>query len=369
MKTQAAVLWETGGTWSVEDVELDDPKDKEVRVKLTSSGLCHSDEHLVTGDLPAPLPIVGGHEGAGIVEAIGSAVTGIQEGDHVVLGFIPSCGKCEACSQGYQNLCEMGAYILSGEELAGGQRVHTKGADIGTMCCLGTFAPYVIVHEDSVIKIDDNIPLDKASLVGCGVTTGVGSAIYAGRVRAGDTVVVNGCGGIGSNAIQGAKIAGATQIIAVDPVQFKLDQAKIFGATHFAFSIEEVQAMIGDLTRGRKANVAIITTGIGTGDLVAPTMGLVGKNGTVVVTAIAPWTQNDVSLSLLDMTLYQKQLKGSLFGSANPRADIPKLLSWYMSGALKLDELVTTTYKLADIEQGYADMRSGKNIRGMILFD
>lgn len=369
MKTQAAVLWSYGSPWSVEEVELDDPTEYEVRVKLASSGLCHSDEHLVTSDLPAPLPIVGGHEGAGVVEAVGAKVTGIQEGDHVVLAFIPACGKCEACSQGFQNLCEFGAYIMSGQELAGGQRIHARGKDIGTMCCLGTFSPYVIAHENSVVKIERHIPLDKASLVGCGVTTGVGSALNAGGVRAGDTVVVIGAGGIGMNALQGARLAGAGNILAVDPVQFKLDQAKIFGATHVASSFAEAQSTVHDLTRGKMANVAIITAGVGTGDLVAPTLGLVGKNGRVVVTSIAPWMQSEVSLSLLDMVLYQKQLRGSLFGSSNPRSDIPKLLDWYMSGQLKLDELITRTYSLEQINQGYQDMRDGSNIRGMILFD
>jgi S-(hydroxymethyl)glutathione dehydrogenase/alcohol dehydrogenase len=369
MKTRAAVLWEIGKDWSVEEVDLDDPQAGEVRVKLASSGLCHSDEHLLTGDLPSPIPIVGGHEGAGIVEAVGPGVTALKEGDHVVLGFIPSCGRCEACSTGHQNLCDLGALILSGEELAGGQRIHAKGYDIGTMCCLGTFSPYVVVHESSAIKIEDYIPLDKASLVGCGVTTGVGSAIYAGGTRSGDTVVVVGCGGIGVNAIQGARIAGAAQIVAVDPIPFKLDQAKIFGATHFASSFEEALTLVKDITWGKLANVAIITTGVATGDLLAPTLGLVGKMGKVVVTAISPWLQSDVQLSLLDLTLYQKEIRGSIFGSANPRFDIPRLLKWYMDGQLKLDELITKTYSLDEINEGYQDMRDGRNIRGMITFD
>ncbi len=369
MKTQAAVLWEVGAPWSVEEVELDDPQEFEVRVRLASSGLCHSDEHLTTGDLPAPLPIVGGHEGAGIVEAVGSRVTSIQEGDHVVLGFIPSCGRCVACASGHQNLCESGASILSGEELSGGQRIHARGQGIGTMCCLGTFSPYVIAHENSTIKIDNAIPLDKASLVGCGVTTGVGSMIYAGGARPGDTVVVVGCGGIGSNALQGARLAGATQIVAVDPVQFKRDQAKIFGATHTAASLEEAKSLVADITRGQMANVAVIATGVATGDLIAPTLALVGKNGTAVVTAIASWLSSEVSLSLLDMTLYEKTLKGSLFGSATPRVAIPKVLDWYMKGQFLLDEVITKTYTLDQVNDGYQDLRDGKIIRGMITFE
>ncbi|WP_298209056.1 zinc-binding dehydrogenase, partial [Ferrimicrobium sp.] len=169
--------------------------------------------------------------------------------------------------------------------------------------------------------------------------------------------------------IQGASIAGAAQIVAVDPVPFKLEQAKIFGATHFASSIDDALPLVQEITWGKLANVAIITTGVATGDLLAPTLSLVGKMGKVVVTAISPWLQSDVQLSLLDLTLYQKEIRGSIFGSANPRYDIPRLLKWYMDGRLKLDELITRTYVLDEINQGYQDMRDGRNIRGMITFD
>ena len=353
----------------MEEVELADPLPGEVRVKLAASGLCHSDEHLVTGDLPAALPIVGGHEGAGVVEAIGAGVSSLAEGDHVVLGFIPSCGRCEACSTGHQNLCDLGALIMSGQEVAGGQRVTARGQGIGTMCCLGTFSPYAVVHESSAIKVRDDVPLDKASLVGCGVTTGIGSALYSAEVRAGHVVVVIGAGGIGTNAIQGAKIAGAEYVIAVDPILFKRENAKFFGATHSVESADEAYGLVQDLTNARMANSVIITTGVGEGNVLAPSMALLGKNGIAVFTSIAPYTQVDVKLSLLDLTLYQKQLRGSLFGSANPRYDIPRILDLYMDGVVKLDELVTKTYELKDINQGYQDMRDGHNIRGMVLFD
>lgn len=369
MKTKAAILWETNAPWSVEDVDLDGPEPTEVLVRLTAAGLCHSDQHLVTGDLPSPMPIVGGHEGAGVIEAVGSEVRGFQVGDHVVLGFIPSCGVCAACATGHQNLCERGAFVLSGEELAGGQRVHARGQGVGTMCCLGSFSPYVIAHESSIIKIDGDIPLDKAALVSCGVATGLGSAIYAGGVRAGDTVAVVGCGGIGTNAIQGARIAGAANIVAIDPIAFKRDSAKLFGATHVAADLAEAKELIAEITRGHFANVALITAGVAVGSLLAPTMELLGKNGRAVVTAFSPWLQMDVNLSMLDLTLYQKEIKGAIFGAANPRYDIPRFLSWYQKGILKLDELVTSTYTLDQINDGYHDLDEGRNIRGMILFD
>jgi S-(hydroxymethyl)glutathione dehydrogenase/alcohol dehydrogenase len=227
------------------------------------------------------------------------------------------------------------------------------------MSCIGTFEPYTVVNEASCIKIDPSIPLDKAALVGCGVTTGWGSAVYAADVRAGETVVVIGCGGIGMNAIQGARLAGAQHIVAVDPVESKRDRAGIFGATHTAASFEEAQALVGELTWGVNADKAILTTGVAEGHLIDPMMALVKKAGRAVVTAVAPRNQSEVSLNLLQLAMLRKELVGCIFGNANPRRDIPRLLKFYMDGKLKLDELVTTRYALEDINQGYQDMRDG----------
>lgn len=369
MKMSAAVLWEPKSEWSVEEVELADPLAHEVRVQLVASGLCHSDEHLLTGDLPAPLPIVGGHEGAGIVEAVGPGVTSVAEGDHVVLSFIPACGVCDMCSTGHQNLCVLGAHLVSGVELAGGQRITARGQGVGTFCLLGTFAPYVVAHESSVVKINDEIALASAALVGCGVTTGVGSAITSAKVAPGDIVVVVGVGGIGMNAVQGSRLAGAAAIVAVDPNAWKRNRSYEFGATHDVASMAEAKEMISDLSWGAMANAVIMTPGVVEGSMMADALALVGKNGRVVVTGLASAYEDAVTMSLLDLTLYQKSIHGSLFGSANPRADIPRLLSWYERGDLKLDELVTKTYSLAEINQGYADMRDGANIRGVIRYD
>jgi NDMA-dependent alcohol dehydrogenase len=369
MRTQAAVLWDLNEPWSVEEIELGDPVALEVRVKLSASGLCHSDEHLVTGDIPSPLPVVGGHEGAGVVEAVGPGVTSVAPGDHVVLSFIPSCGRCRSCSTGHQNLCDLGMHLMSGVAIADGtQRITARGRGVGTMCLLGTFCPYVVVHEASVIKIDSRMPLHLAALLGCGVTTGWGSARYAAQVHPGETVVVVGAGGIGMNAIQGARLAGAKEIVVVDPVPFKRAQAKIFGATAQAGDLDEGFGIVHDLTSGRFAEKAIITTGVATGDLIGATMSLVSKNGIVVVTSIAPFAQSEVTLNLQQLTLFQKQLRGSLFGSANPRADIATLVELYRSGQLLLDELVTRTYSLSEINEGYADLAAGRNLRGLISF-
>jgi NDMA-dependent alcohol dehydrogenase len=368
--SQAAILWKTNEPWSVEEVEIDDPVPGEVLVKLAASGLCHSDEHLVTGDIPMPLPVVGGHEGAGVVEAVGDGVDSVEVGDHVVLSFIPACGRCRWCSTGHQNLCDLGMHLLGGVAIADGtQRIRARGQGIATMTLLGTFCPWVVAHESSVVKIDPDIPLDKAALLGCGVATGWGSAVYSGEVEPGDVVVVVGVGGIGANAIQGARLAGAKRIVAVDPVEFKREQAQVFGATDVAASLADALPLVGQITWGVMADKVILTTSVATGDLIAPAMQLVRKAGRLVVTSVAPWNQNDVQLNLFDLAMMQKEIRGTIFGAANPRADIPKLLGLYREGKLLLDELVTRTYPLEDINQGYQDMRDGRNIRGVIVYD
>ena len=370
MKSQAAVLWGVGEDWSVEEVELDGPRDGEVLVRLAASGLCHSDEHLVTGDLPVPgFPYIGGHEGAGEVVEVGPGVTGLAVGDHVVFGFIPSCGQCPSCASGHQNLCDYGALILEGLQLSDGSaRHHVRGKDARLMCVLGTFEPYTVVHQFSCIKIDGDIPLDKAALVGCGVTTGLGSAIYAGDVQPGDTLVVVGIGGIGVNAVQGARLAGAEQILAVDPIEFKRDQAQRFGATHTASSMEEALPLLTEITRGKMARTVILTMGLVKGEHVAPALALTAKAGTCVVTGLASAMDVTATVSLLDLTLFEKHLRGSLFGSSNPRYEIPRVLSQYMKGKIDLDSLVTREYKLDDVNQGYQDMRDGLNLRGLIRY-
>jgi NDMA-dependent alcohol dehydrogenase len=370
MKTKAAVLWETNTPWSVEEVELDPPGPGEVLVKLAASGMCHSDEHLVTGDLPFALPIIGGHEGAGVVQEVGSGVSWLQPGDHVVFGFIPACGRCPSCSTGHQNLCDLGALLGVGMQIADGtSRHHAQGKDLGLMCLLGTFSHHTVVNEASCIKIDDDVPLDRACLLGCGVVTGWGSSVYAADVQPGDTVAVVGIGGIGANAIQGAKLAGAKRIVAIDPVEFKREKAMEFGATHTAASMADALPLIQEATLGRMADKVVMTMGVGSGAVLAEALALTAKRGRVVVTNIHPAMEMSANVSLLDLTLMEKQVVGSLFGSGNPRADIPKLLGLYRAGQLDLDGLVTRTYDLDGVNDGYDDMRSGKNIRGVMLYE
>jgi S-(hydroxymethyl)glutathione dehydrogenase/alcohol dehydrogenase len=370
VKTKAAILWEINTPWSVEEIDLDPPGPGEVLVKLAASGMCHSDEHLVTGDLPFGLPIIGGHEGAGVVQEVGAGVSWLAPGDHVVFGFIPSCGRCASCSTGHQNLCDLGALMGLGRQITdGGSRHHARGQDLGIMCILGTFGHHTVVNEASCIKIDKDVPLDRACLLGCGVVTGWGSAVYAAEVKAGDTVAVVGAGGIGSNAIQGARLAGAKRIIAIDPVEFKREKAMEFGATHTAASMAEAMPLIQELTWGTMANKVIMTMGVGSGEVIGEALALTAKRGRVVVTNIHPAMEYSASMSLLDLTLMEKQLVGSLFGSGNPRSDIPKLMGLYRDGLLDLDGLVTAEYPLEGINEGYDAMRAGTNIRGVLKYD
>ena len=368
MKTTAAVLWELGGKWEVEEVELDPPGPGEVLVELAASGLCHSDEHLVTGDLPVAFPMVGGHEGAGRILEVGPGVTDVDAGDPVVMTFLPSCGRCSYCVRGYTALCDDGAGAMLGPQLDGTYRFHARGGDVGQMCLLGTFARHTVVPVKSVVKIDEGFPLHLAALVGCGVTTGFGSAVRTAELRAGDTAVIVGVGGIGANAVQGAKIAGCRYVVAVDPVEFKREKALELGATHVAASMDEAWNTVSTLTRGRLADAAILTTDVAEGSYLQPALQLVGKRGRVVVTALGHPGEDAASLSLLELTLYEKQVRGALFGSSNGQHDVPRLLEMANLGQLRLAELVTREYALEEINTGYQDMREGRNIRGLIRF-
>lgn len=371
MHTEAAICWEQNTPWIVEQVELDRPRQGEVLVKLAAAGLCHSDEHLVAGDFGGtfPYPVVGGHEGAGVIEEVGPGVTGLKSGDHVVFAFLPACGSCPSCARGRSNLCDNGAILLAGIHLDGSSRMHARGQDVSVMACLGAFSEYTVVNQMSCVKIERDIPLDLACLIGCGVTTGWGSAVYAAEVRPGESVAVIGIGGIGAAALQGARLAGAEKIIAIDPVPLKRDMASRFGATHTAESVETGFDLIQRETRGRMCDKVICAMGVGRGDLMAPILALCAKRGRVVVTNIHRAAESEVKLSLLELTLMEKQIVGSLYGSANMRYDIPQLLNLFRLEQLDLEGMLTNRYKLGNINQGYRDMYEGKNIRGVLIYE
>jgi S-(hydroxymethyl)glutathione dehydrogenase/alcohol dehydrogenase len=368
MLTQGAILWDVGTAWSVEEIQLDPPRAREVLVEIRAAGLCHTDDHFVQGDMVWPLPVVGGHEGAGVVTGVGPGVTRLRVGDHVVLNFMPVCGDCPSCNRGRSRLCDRGAAMGTGLQISDGTaRHHARGRDLHTMCGIATFARHTVVHEDSCTVIPDEIGFEVASLLSCGVPTGWGSAVYTGGVQAGDTVTVVGVGGLGINAVQGARLAGARAIVAVDPVEFKRTSAIEFGATHTAASISEAHPLVAAITHGRMCDVVVMTIGVGDGRLIADALALAGKGGRVVVTNGHPEHETTASISLADLTIMEKSLLGSCFGSASIRSDLPKLIDLYLAGLLELDRLITTTYALEDVNQGYVDMHAGKNLRGVLV--
>ena len=383
MQVRAAVVTELHGPWRTESIEIDDPHAGEVRVKMAFAGLCHSDEHLRTGDMaqdPAVLemisgrgsmfPIVGGHEGAGIVDAVGPEVTALSPGDHVAVSFVPSCGTCEPCASGHQYLCDLAATTLAGPMISDGTwRHHWQGVDLNRMAQLGTFSDYVVVHQASLVKIDPWYDLRAAALISCGIATGFGSAVNRGGVKPGDVVAVLGCGGVGSGAIQGALHAGARAVIAIDTNPTKVERAMALGATHgCASTLDAAFTILPELSMGRNCDVVIVTTGVATGELIEQARSITAKGGVVVVTSIAPYNQTSVDLNLFMFAMYNQELRGTVFGSANPRYQIPRLLRLHHEGRLRVNELITHEYTLDEVQRGYDDLASGANVRGVVRF-
>jgi NDMA-dependent alcohol dehydrogenase len=370
LSTSAAVLREVPGSWEVVEVDLDQPGDHEVQVRMVAAGLCHSDDHFATGDIGVGhLPFCGGHEGAGIVEAVGPGVRNVAVGDHIVTSFIPSCGRCRWCAGGMQNLCDNGALMLEGTQLDGTYRMQLGAESVAQAGLVSAFSERSVMPEWSCIRIPPDVPLEVASLLGCGVPTGWGSAVNAAAVSAGDVVMVIGVGGVGINAVQGASHVGASAVIAVDPVEFKRDTAMKLGATHAFADVGEAADLARSLTDGQGADSAIVCVGVLEGSNVTDAFAAIRKAGTVVVTAAAAQTTTDLSIGLLELTMYQKRIQGAIYGMVSPSKDIPRLLGLWRTGRLRLEELLTRSYSLDAINQGFADMHAGELIRGVIRFN
>jgi NDMA-dependent alcohol dehydrogenase len=382
MKVKAAVVTEAKGPWRTEVIEIDEPHAHEVKVKMAYAGLCHSDEHSRVGDMSPPaqvlamfgvdsmFPLIGGHEGSGVVESVGENVAGLAPGDHVATSFIPSCGRCEYCASGRPFICDLGAYTLAGPMISDGTwRHHLGEQNLNRYAQLGTFSEYIVVHEASLIRIDPWYDLRAAALISCGLATGFGSAANRGGVKAGDVVAVVGCGGVGSGAIQGALHAGARAVIAIDTDASKVERAMKIGATHGASTtLEAAFSFLGELSAGRNCDVVILTPGRLTSELVEEARSITAKGGTIVATAIAPFQQTQVDLNLSMLTLLNQEIRGTIFGSVAPRVQIPRLLRLHHEGKLLVDELVTQEYSIDDVHQGYDDLASGENVRGVVRF-
>ncbi|MEV4757852.1 NDMA-dependent alcohol dehydrogenase [Micromonospora sp. NPDC049559] len=368
LKTRAAVLFEIGQPFEIVELDLDRPGPHEVLVKIVAAGVCHTELHLRMGDIPGRLPLVGGHEASAIVEEVGENVSRVKPGDHVVCTFVPSCGTCRYCSTARQHLCVLGANMLTGELPGGGFRMHHQGQDVGGTFMLGTFSERAVISEYAVVKVDQSLDLKTAALLSCSVPTGWGTATSAGEVKPGDVVVVFGAGGVGLHAVQGATYSGASEVIVVDPVRLKRDAATRFGATYAFEHAEAAIEKIRELTSGDMADKALVTVGRVDDAVAVAAVNSVGKSGTVVITSAANQSFDFYSPSNIFLQ-FQKVVKGSIYGSTNPQYDIPRLAELGRTGDLKLDGLISRTYSLDQVNEGYADLNDGKIIRGMIVND
>ncbi|MBZ0125485.1 MAG: Zn-dependent alcohol dehydrogenase [Rhodocyclaceae bacterium] len=365
-RAKAAICREINQPVVVEEIEVEPPRRGEVMIKLAACGVCHSDYSVTTGTIPFPPPVVLGHEGAGIVVEVGEGVTGIAVGDAVVSSFVSMCGKCRYCQTGRPQLCDQAAKAAFTLPDGTVRTKDLKGNPLNVFSGCGVMAEYATLHTDNVVKIDKDIPLDRAALVSCGVMTGVGAVVNTARVAPGSIAVVFGCGGVGLNAIQGCAIAGAAMIVAVDTADAKLEMARQFGATHVlnAKAEENVVKALRKLTGGG-ADYAFEC--VGYGEVAAQAYGCLRKGGTAVVVGVASQKDN-TTVRTASLTFEEKTLTGSYFGSARPREDFPRLLALYRNKRLKLDELITRTYRIEEAPQAFADLASGKNARGVIVF-
>ena len=359
-----AVVVDALNEFSVQEVSLDPPGAGEVAIDMKATGVCRSDLSIINGTISVEFPIVIGHEGAGVVQAVGAGVEQLLVGDHVVLSFIPTCGECFYCEHDQANLCSVKDQA-DGFMLDGTARVKRGEEGLRVMTQLGCMAERCIAPAISCIKIDPEIPLASAALVGCGVMTGVGAALNTARVEAGSTVAVFGCGGIGLSIVQGARIAGAGQVIAVDTLDSKLEMARGFGATH-TVKAEQAQEFILELTEQRGADYCFEAVGIGA--LMQAAEAATRPGGTCTVVGVGNMEDQFV-LSPFMLPIFGKSILGSMYGGCNPARDFPRLLDYYREGKLDLDGMITNTYSIDQAPQAFADLQAGVNARGVILYE
>ena len=333
-------------------------------VKLGACGVCHSDLSAINGTIALPLPLVLGHEGAGTIEETGEGVSDLAKGDHVVFSFIYMCGKCRFCLAGRPVLClEQGKALTT--PLAGKHRTHDAGGKpLNIFSGCGSMAEYATVSAENLIRIDPKIPLDCAALVGCGVTTGVGAVFNTAKVQPGSSVAVFGCGGVGLSAIQGARIAGAEKIIAIDTLDAKLQMAKQFGATDTLSAKEDAVKALKKMTGGGPDYAFEC---VGSGELAGVAYRAIRRGGLAVVVGVAK-PSDSTSLRTMTLPFEEKTITGSYFGSCVPRIDFPRMLALYLAGQLKLEELITRRYAIGEAPQAFADLESGRNARGVVVF-
>jgi S-(hydroxymethyl)glutathione dehydrogenase/alcohol dehydrogenase len=362
---RAAILRALDEPMSVEDVELGRPGPGEVEVRLVASGVCHSDWNVVTGATANPLPAVLGHEGAGVVESVGGGVDAVKEGDHVILSWLPACGRCYYCSRGRQVLCDVAMEDMFRGTLPGGTlRLSQNGESLYHYSYLSAFAERCIVPEGCCVPIRDDAPLEVAALVGCAVMTGYGAATTRAGIRAGEAIAVFGAGGVGLSAIMGARLAGAAAIVAVDPFPFRREMALELGATHALDPrSDDVLEALRELTNGRGADAAIDSAGAR--GVLAQAYAAVRRGGTVVAVGLPP-DGVMAELPASDLAREEKVVTGSFYGSCSPQIDMPVVIDLYMDGVLPLDRLISRSYPLAEINEAFAAMNAGEVARAVI---
>ncbi len=367
MKFRAAVLREVGGPLRIESVELGELQPRDVLVEVRATGLCHTDLECIQGSLVYPLPLVTGHEGAGVVAAVGSAVTAVAPGEHVVLSWNPHCGHCFYCERDQPILCEpLRANQPQGHLIDGGTRLSLEGEAVHHFIMTSCHGEFCVVPESGAIAVPREIPFASACLIGCGVMTGVGAALNVARISVGESAVVIGCGGVGLNAVQGARLARAAPIVAVDISPMKLEQARAFGATHVIDAREgDAVAEIKALTRGRGADVVLEAGGNEACFRLAYEAARPG--GQIVILGKIN-VEEQVSFRWGSM-MGEKRMVRSSYGNARPREDFPLLARLYLEGELMLDELISERIALADINQGFARLQAGEVIRSVVVMD
>ncbi len=358
---KAAVCYEFGKPLRVEDIDIDPPQAGEVMVRLVACAICHSDIHAIEGAWGGTLPVVYGHEAAGIVETVGTGVTFAKPGDHVVVTLIRSCGSCYFCSQGDPHLCE-GTFALDGES-----RLRAKsGRAIHQGFRTAAFAEYVVVDQSQVVPVPGQLPLESASLLACGVITGLGAVVNTAKVPSGSSLVTIGAGGVGLNSIQGAALSGAHPIIAIDVSDNKLEAAKAFGASNVINSKkQDAKAVVQSLTQGRGADYVFVT--VGSTRVVEQGMGLLRRGGTLVIVGMPP-VGAKAEIEAVDIADKSQHILGSKMGSTRLRVDVPKLIEFYQQGRLKLDELITNRYPLQEINEAIASVNRAEALRNVIVF-
>ncbi len=350
------------------DVEVESPHAGEVKIRMGASGVCHSDLSVQNGTLFGIAPMVLGHEGAGVIEEVGEGVTDLEPGDHVIISWVPQCGECYFCQRGQAQLCEKGGQAMAtGGLLDGTTRITSGGQSIMQMAASGTFSEFAVVPAIGAVKIPKDFDLKLAALIGCGVLTGAGAALNTAHIAKGDTVAVVGCGGVGLNTIQGARIAGAERIIAVDMIANKLEMSKTFGATDLVDASKgDAVSQVMELTGQRGADVAFEVIGLGA--TIEQTINMTRRGGQAILVGVP---KMDVMLNIpafFGVVLMEKTIKGCWYGSADVRRDIPRLIEYYKSGQLKLDELVSRTITLEEVNEAFEAMKNGEVARSVIQF-